>query len=189
MRFDDNLPPPRAELLGMHIGYVTHRDDPDGLGRVRICIPGLVEPHGPWAWPLGTVGGGSKDRGLFAVPELGAEVAVWFKCGDADAQYFLCGHWGRPGGVSEVPEEARSPECRVLATQTFRIVLDETKGARSLRLLNRKTGDHLLLDAEENSITLEGTAAITIRAVGAISLEARQITIGGRVVRPVEDAI
>ena len=62
-------------------------------------------------------------------------------------------------------------------------------GARKLKLTNRKTGDHLVFDAEENTVTLEGTTAVTIRAVGAISLEATQVTIAGRVVRPVPDPI
>ena len=63
------------------------------------------------------------------------------------------------------------------------------KVAKLLKLTNRKTGDFLLFDAEENSVTLQGTTAITIKAVGAINLEATSITIGGRVVRPVPDPI
>ena len=78
---------------------------------------------------------------------------------------------------------------RVIATPTFRIELDESKDSRKLKLTNRKTGDHLLFDAEENTITLEGTTAITIRAVGAISLEATTVTIAGRAVRPIPDPI
>jgi hypothetical protein len=90
-----------------------------------------------------------------------------------------------------VPEEARKspPDNRVLATETFRVELDESSGGRRLQLTNKKTGDYLLFDAEENSITLNGTTAITIRAMGAISLEAAQITIGGRVIRPIADPI
>jgi uncharacterized protein involved in type VI secretion and phage assembly len=177
--------------LGLHIGYVTDREDPEGLGRVRVCIPGLIEPHSAWAWPLGTSGGGSKNRGFFAIPEKDAEVGVLFKCGDLDAPYYLAGHWGKPGGQSEVPEEARvsPPDNRVLATETFRVELDESSGGRRLQITNKKTSDYLLFDAEENSITLSGTTAITIRALGAISLEAAQITIGGRVIRPVADPI
>ena len=38
-------------------------------------------------------------------------------------------------------------------------------------------------------MTLQGTTSITIRAVGSISLEAPQLTINGRVVRPVADPI
>jgi hypothetical protein len=38
-------------------------------------------------------------------------------------------------------------------------------------------------------LTLEGTTAVTIRAVGAVSIEAAQVTIAGRAVRPVADPI
>lgn len=189
--FDDELGSQEARLLGLYVGYVTHRRDPEGLGRVRVCIPGVVEPYSTWAWPLGTAGGGSAGCGLFAVPEEGAEVAVFFNQGEIAAPYYLSAHWGKPDGVSEVPEEAQQdpPDNRVFATPTFRIELNEAQGARSLRLTNRKTGDHLVFDAEENSVTLEATAALTLRAVGAISVEAAQITLGGRVVRPIADPI
>lgn len=189
--FDDDIQARDTRLLGMYVGYVTHRRDPDRLGRVRVCIPGVVEPHSAWAWPLGTAGGGFKDRGLFAVPEEGAEVAVFFNQGDVDAPYYLSAHWGKPDGESEVPEEAQQdpPDNRVLATPTFRVELDESKDTRRLKLTNRKTGDHLVLDAEENSVTLAATSALTLRAVGAVSIEGVQITIGGRVVRPIADPI
>jgi uncharacterized protein involved in type VI secretion and phage assembly len=136
-------------------------------------------------------GGGSKDRGLFAVPEEGAEVAVFFNQGNVEAPYYLTAHWGKPNGESEVPEEARKtpPDNRVFSTQTFRIELDESKDSRKLKLTNKKTGDHLVFDAEENTVTLEATTALTLRAVGAISIEATQVTIAGRVVRPIADPI
>jgi uncharacterized protein involved in type VI secretion and phage assembly len=189
--FDDDLSRHDTRLFGMYVGHVTDRKDPEKLGRVRVCVPGLIEPHSAWAWPLGTVGGGSKNRGFFAVPEEGAEVALFFNQGDVDQPYFLAGHWGKPNGESEVPEEAQkeSPDNRVLATETFRLELDESEGARRLKITNKKTDDYLLFDAEENTITIQGTTAIRIRATGAISLDATHITIGGRAIRPVEDAI
>ena len=188
-RFDDDLG--QSPHLGLYIGYVTDRDDPEQLGRVRVCVPGLIEPHSAWAWPLGTSGGGSQDRGLFAVPENNAEVGVLFKQGDLDAPYYLAGHWGKPNGKSEVPAEAQKspPDNRVFATTTFRIELDESSGGRRLQLTNKKTGDYLVFDAEENSITLSGTTGISIQAIGAISLSATLITINGRVIRPVADPI
>jgi uncharacterized protein involved in type VI secretion and phage assembly len=189
--FDDDVERHDTRLLGLYVGYVTRRDDPERLGRVRVCVPGVLEPESAWAFPLGTVGGGSKDTGLFAVPEDGAEVGVFFNQGNVDAPYYLAGHWGKPGGESELPEEAQRelPTNRVLSTKTFRVELDEGEGSRKLKLTNKKTGDHLVFDAEENSVTLEATTAITLRAVGAISLDAAQITIAGRPVRPVADPI
>lgn len=189
--FDDDLSRRDSKHLGLYVGYVTHRDDPEGLGRVRVCIPGLVEPYGPWAWPLGTSGGGSKDRGLFAVPELGAEVGVLFNQGDTQAPFYLCGHWGKPDGISEVPQEAQvdPPDNRVFATETFRIEVDESAGQRKLRLSNKRTGDSITLNDEDNTILIQGTTSITIKAVGAVSIEAAHVTIAGRVVRPVDAAI
>lgn len=190
-QFDDDLSRHDTRLLGMYVGHVTDRKDPEQLGRVRVCVPGLLEPHSAWAWPLGTLGGGSKNRGFFAVPEEGAEVALFFNQGDVDQPYFLSAHWGKPNGESEVPEEAQRdpPDNRVLATETFRLELDETEGSRRLKITNKKTDDYLEFDAEKNTITLQGTTAIVIRATGGISLEATHITIGNRVIRPVEDAI
>ncbi len=183
-RFDDDLGQHDTRLLGMYVGYVVDRDDPDNLGRVRVCVPGLIEPHSAWAWPLGTVGGGSKNRGFFAVPEQNAEVALFFNQGDIEQPWYLCAQWGS----GEPPEEAK-PDNRVLATETFRIELDETKGARKLKLSDKKSGQFILFDAEDNTLTIQATTAITIRALGAISLEATQVNIAGRVVRPIAGAI
>lgn len=189
--FDDDIGEHDSRLMGLFIGYVTSHTDPEQLGRVRVCVPGVLEPESAWAWPLGTSGGGSRGCGFFAVPEVGAEVGVLFNQGDVDAPYYMAGHWGRPNGQSEVPEEAQvsPPRNRVIATPTFRIELDESEGARKLRLTNKKTGDRLLFDAEDNTVTLEATTSLTLRALGAISLEAAQVTIGGRIVRPIADPI
>jgi hypothetical protein len=188
--FDDVDSALDLRFVGMQLGYVTHRDDPEGLGRVRVCVPGLIEPHSEWAWPLGTVGGGSKDCGFHAVPELGAEVAVWFRGARPEAPHFLSAHSGKPSGQSELPEEAQDqPDNRVLSTPSFRIELDETPGRRKLRLTSKKTGDHLLFDAEDNTVTLQATTALLIHAVGAIEIKAPQVTIHGRVVRPIEGPI
>jgi hypothetical protein len=187
-RFDDDLEEPRR--YGMHIGYVTDRDDPEQLGRVRVCVPGLLEPHSGWAWPLGTSGGGSKNRGFFAVPEVNAEVAVWFNQGDVSGDvHYLAAHWGRPGGQSEVPDEAQKspPDNRVIATETWRVEFDETAGARRLSISNKETGDAIVLDAEAHTLSISATTSITIQALGAIQLVASHITLNGRVLRPIKD--
>jgi len=175
------------QLLGLYVGEVVARDDPKKLGRVRVRIPGVMEPHSPWAWPLGTSGGGSKKRGLFAVPEKGAEVGVFFKQGDPSAPYYLAGHWG----AGEVADEAAKspPDNRVLSTENFCVELDETTGGRRMKLTNRRTGDHLLFDAETNRVAIVGTAEVSIEAVGALRLSGTQVFVNGRPVRPIGDPI
>ena len=43
--FDDDIHTHDSRLLGMYVGYVTKRDDEEQLGRVRVCIPGVLEPE------------------------------------------------------------------------------------------------------------------------------------------------
>lgn len=189
-RLDDELAGDAARRYGMFLGVVTDRDDPEHLGRVRVCVPGALEPSGPWAWPLGTVGGGQRRRGFFSVPEVGAEVAVFFREGDVACPHYLSAHWGRVDDSSEVPDEAqRSVDARVFATETFRIIVDETAGHRRIELVDRVTGDRVLIDGEDHTVTIEGTTAITLRTLGAIAIEGNHITIGGRLVRPIAEPL
>jgi hypothetical protein len=179
--FDDDIERDDTRLPGMYLGYVTNRQDPERLGRVRVCVPGLLEPESEWAWPLGTVGGGAKDRGAFFVPAEGAECALFFAAGDIDHPFYLAAHYGKPEGASEVPEEAQvdPPDVQVIATPTFRIVLDERPGHRALKLVNKKTGDQIVLDAEVNTIELEGTTGVTIRSTGPTVIEGLNVLIKG----------
>ncbi len=108
-----------------------------------------------------------------------------------DHPHYISAHYGKPDGKNEVPEEAQSasPDNRVIATPTFRIELDESAGKSKLKFTNKRTDDHIVFDAESNTITIQATTAITIKAIGAISLEATQVTIAGRLVRPIPEPI
>jgi hypothetical protein len=173
---------PRRAHLGLCIGHVVDRDDPEGLGRVRVRVPGLLEPASAWAFPLGTAGGGSANTGFFAVPEVGAEVGVLFNQGDVDAPFYLCGHWGKPGGVSEVPKEAQrpSPTNRVLATAGFRIEIDEAPGTRGLRITCLKNGDVIEIDAEANALHIKATTALVLEADGLVDIRGAIVQLNGR---------
>jgi len=178
---EDAPMPPDPRFLGLHVGVVTDRDDPEGIGRVRVRIPGLIEPESAWAWPLGTGGGGAAQCGLFAVPPVGADVGVLFAGADPDCPAYLCGPWGKPAGRSEVPTEGQvGPDVRVLSTPTFAIVLDERNGGAALRIVNRRSGDIVELDATTNSISITATTELRLQATGRISIDALAVTINGR---------
>lgn len=187
--FDDG-DPRDSRLLGMVVGVVIDRADPLKLGRVRVKIPGMFEEGTAWAKPL-TVGGGTRNTGLFFVPEVGAEVAIWFNQGDPDEPYYQPAHWGLPDGQSEVPAEAfpdgaddsPEPDNRVIAVPGWRIEIDATDGQRKLRLTNQKTGDNITLDQERNSILIQATTSLQLVSEGEIVLDATMITIGGRPVK------
>jgi len=175
---------------GLYIGQVVDRADPERLGRVRVRVPGLVEPASAWAFPLGTVGGGSAQRGFFAVPQLGAEVGVLFHQGDVDHPYYLAGHWGKPDGATEVPEPVKdlsvtdTPQVRAFETGRFLLVFDDRAGQEALVIKDKRSGDQLEFDGVGMGITIKGTSALILKADGIVSIEGTTVVINGRLVLP-----
>lgn len=174
----------------LYIGEVVDREDPESLGRVRVRIPGLVEPSSNWAFPLGTLGGGNDRRGFFAVPEKGSEVGVLFHQGDVDHPYYLAGHWGKPDGKAEVPEPVRdlskeeAPKVRAFETERFLLVFDDRGGKEALVIKDKKSGDQVEFDGAAMGITVKATSALLLKADGLVSIEGASVQINGRLVLP-----
>lgn len=177
-------------LPGLYLGEVVDREDPESLGRVRVRIPGLVEPSSAWAWPLGTLGGGSDRRGFFSVPEKGAEVGVLFHQGDVDHPHYLCGHWGKPESEAEVPEPVRglskedAPMVRAFETGRFLLLFDDREGKEAFVVKDKKSGDQVELDGKGMGITVKATSALVLKADGMVTIDAAVVQINGRLVMP-----
>lgn len=171
-----------ARLFGFYVGVVVNRGDPEQLGRVRVRVPGLLEPESGWARPLGTGWGGSRNRGIFGVPEIGAEVGLFFDGGDPEKPFYIAANLGKPDGVSEAPPQAQrdDPDNVVMATASWRIELDESEGAEILRLTNVVNGDAITIDGPKNSIQIKATTRLLLLADGEVTIDAAAITIGGR---------
>ena len=178
--------PTDARYPGLFIGEVVDREDPECLGRVRVRIPGLIEPASAWAFPLGTVGGGSDRRGFFAVPEKGAEVGVLFNGGDPQHPWYIGGHWGKPGGSTEVPEPVKelspsdAPKVRAFETGRFLLVFDDRAGQEALLIKDKLSGDQIEFDGANLGITVKATAALMLKADGLVSIEGAVVQIQGR---------
>jgi len=176
-------------------GVVVRRDDPLKIGRVKVRVPGLIEPESGWALP-GTIGGGSPGRGIYFVPEVGSEVDVWFTQGDPDHPRYICGNWTARGGVSSVnarvvgksAEEA--PKVKVIETERWLIVLDDSDLTPALLLQDKQgLGDKIEFDGLTRQITLIATTGITIQSLGAIDIKGLAVTLNGRPVLPSSEPI
>lgn len=180
---------------GMLTGTVVDNADPLHLHRVRILVPGIVEPATDWAWPI-TAGGGGPQRGGHIVPAIGADVCLWFEHGDPNGKaVYACGWWGQTGAGSEVPRDVASAGADAHKVQSFEIdglsfTVDERSGARSLRVVARELADggapveiaSLEIDREGRGIVISATTAIVLRTPGLIHLEGLVVNINDRVV-------
>lgn len=176
MAFDGDMPAP--QLPSVVLGQVTDNDDPEGLGRVKLMVPGLVEPESDWAWPMN---GGARNFGLFMVPPVGAQVMVFWERGDIEGTVFYQpGPWAgaapdaeEDSDQSEVPDEARASEkpqeVVVLSTPRFLITLDESGGVMSMR--SRNSQARVEID--------DKTGSISILAKSTVSIEGSYVRIDG----------
>lgn len=196
---------PDPQFLAVYDGIVMDRDDPLKVGRVRVRVPGLIAAPGVWALPIGMPGGGSSTKGFFFVPEVGAEVAVFFKQGDVDHPRYLAGAWGRPNGTPDLPSSAleaedgteytatQIPNVCVLETRRYEIVIDDNEGHSRLAIRDKASpngGEDIIeIDGEKHGVRISGTVAVLIESVGAVTINGLQVMINNRVVRDTGDPI
>lgn len=183
---DENEPRFRA----VYEGVVVDNADPLKIGRVKVRVPGLIEPSSGWARPLGMAGGGEDGVGFYSVPQTNAEVGVLFVQGDPDQVRYLAGPWGAPGGSGQAPSKVRdvaaedAPKVRVWETETYVIVLDEREAHRGLEIRDKLSGDGISFDGLTRSMEIKSTTALIIKATGAVSIDGLTVTIKNRPVNP-----
>ncbi len=171
---------------GTELGTVVDNVDPKGLGRVRLTVPGIIDQPSPWASQIGTMSGGGAQRGAFAVPPIGSDVAVFFHRGDPERPYYMGGHYGEPAGGAEVPEDVKdvAPGDRhhlaSFDTKQWKVTFDDRPGQDRLRLSHMALV--IDLDGKKGTLQLVGESAISITCAGAINLDSPHVTLCGRVV-------
>ena len=145
------------------LGEVVGIEDPLRLGRVRVHVPGLIEPSA-WALPMGMMLG-VKD-GFFFVPAVGSNVAVFLHQGDVDFPVYLTGNFGKPDGLSDVPDQANNgdPNIGVIRWRGFALSFDGTPGQEKMKIEDDLTGTAVLIDrnTKDMSINSEGNLRTTV---------------------------
>ena len=155
---------------GKYRGKVVDSKDPKGLGRIRVEVPELLNDQKTgWALPCLPYGG-SKDTGLFMVPEEGSNVWVEFQAGDLSSPIWTGIWWGEPSG-NEVPSEAQAndsePMVKILKTKSgHRIELHDSNGQEKIFITNK---DGSVIDMDSSGMTISsdnGRSSIKIDAQG-----------------------
>lgn len=192
------------KFCAIYDGVVVDNADPLKIGRARVRVPGVVEPMSGWALPRG--GGGCNHRGIYAPPNIGDEVAVFFNAGDVDCPRYIPGHPGAPSGVPETPgpvggyhgsdesaEEVSSSEAPLVKSwegSRYVIIADERPGKERFVLRDKTTGDQVMLDGKDHVVQIQATAVLDLRSTGLVRLTGASVEINGRVVvsngRPIQ---
>lgn len=149
-----------ARYDSMFIGEVVENVDPDGRGRVQVVVGGIYDEGSPWIEPLGQMRG--VLNGIYWVPEVGSNVAIWFHQGDVDFPYYMPAQFGAPKGVPDTPEQGRNVNRYALRWRDFYIQIDGTPGDEKLTIkdlptqtffeIERTNGGDMTTDVEHDRI-------------------------------------
>jgi uncharacterized protein involved in type VI secretion and phage assembly len=149
---------------GKYRGFVKDRNDTDKLGRLKLQVPSVLgDAITGWAWPALPYAG--ANLGFFFLPQVGDLVWVEFVEGELEHPLWSGGGWGKPGGTTEIPEEAKAnyPDTQVIRTKAGHlIVLEDKDGSESVTIT----------DKSGSSITLKQDGTISIKAKKDIELVA-----------------
>ena len=175
---DHDDPDVTPDRFGMHIGVVTDTADPLKAGRVRVRIPGIYEPQSPWCFPMGVPGGGTSDRGLWWVPDVGSDVAIFFNRGDEDAPYYMPANWGQ--GQPPTSSEDGDVDVVTVSTKEYNIVIDGRTGQKKFTIVDKAADDNVLeFNGQTRKLTIKATAGITIESVGEINIQGLLVRVNG----------
>lgn len=191
MTANEDLMDGKPRYFAPEHGVVTDNADPLGLYRVKLRVPGIIEET-EWALPFGTQGGGSKGRGAWVVPDVGADVVVQFLGGDVERPIYQCGWWGIPDAGTEMPTEAAAVDPAdahkvqtIHESSKLKVWVDERPGKEQLGIQNKDDENTFIqIDLANGTITLQATAALILKSYGLVKIEGIQVYISDRIVTP-----
>lgn len=153
----------RAEgkYWGKYRGFVQDNNDPEQLGRLKVTVPSLLaDAVSGWAWPAAPYAG--AGIGFFFMPQVGDLVWVEFIEGELDHPLWTGCSWGKPGGQSELPEEALQsyPQQQVIKTPSGNvIIINDSSGSESITV-RTKEGTEIVIDRSGQKITIQADSVI-----------------------------
>jgi hypothetical protein len=179
--------------FGPWTGIVIRRDDPEGLYRVKLKIPGRLDET-DWAYPFGFVAGNKRGGGPF-VPELGTKALVFWEGGEINGTVSCIPgmfHRGQvPSGHTIGTGANEGQDNFVWQNAVMRIEVDTRDSSAGLRIAKLdSTGDAagtalaVDFDVATQQAEISTTLGLVLKSTGAVEIEGGTVTINSRPVSP-----
>lgn len=174
-------------------GIVVRNDDPEGLHRAKVRIPGFIDET-RWAFPL-TSGGGSAQRGGHLAPAVGSIVVVWFMGGDVERPRYKAAGWGKPSAghagpksVADAGDQGHLVQAMQVGPMLFTVderPRDAQTGEGQRFTITDLNVDKVILeyDFELQGWTIEADYLVNIVSGGIARFGGIQTQINGRTVK------
>lgn len=157
-------PRQRAATSGcdVTVGEVVSADDPQGLGRVRVELPGFGGIETDWREVVSP--GAGEGKGLAIVPDMGDRVLVLMPGGDPGASVVLGGLYGGAGPTDAGVVDGAVQRWSMASRGGQRLILDDE-------------GTQVVLANHGGSSVVLGPERLTIHAATDLVIEAPGRTI------------
>lgn len=156
----------QERYYGKYRGLVADNQDPEQRGRLRVRIPSVLgDQMTNWALPCLPVGG-LAEQGLFAVPELNAQLWVEFEEGDLQHPIWTGTFYQQQADVPGSPYgSSKSPQSYVLRTPGGHILRFDHESGKERVLLTHANGAAAELSSD-------GSAALRNSGGESVTLDA-----------------
>jgi uncharacterized protein involved in type VI secretion and phage assembly len=153
----DPLPRPRAAITTPAV--VTHVNDPDGLGRVKVSLPTYGDIETGWMGVLGL--GAGKGKGLVMLPDVGDEVLLLLAHENPEEGIVLGGLYGPGGPVDPGVVDGATRRYTLVTSSGHSIRLDD---AKKVFRIEDSTGNYIEMTPKK--MTLHSKVDLDITAPG-----------------------
>lgn len=138
------------------------------LGRVKVRFPWMNDKQeSDWVRVMAPSAG--DKCGVFFMPEEHDQVLVAFSHSHIERSYVLGVLWSN---TSKPPDEDRAR--RQLRSRSGHVItLDDTKDAELISIVDKSEKNKIVLDAKNNTITIECGGDLTITAEGNLALKSK----------------
>jgi len=166
-----------AKMFGVEVAKVTDVKDPQKLGRVKVCFPGLPgNPPSDWVRVVQPAAG--AGRGFYWLPEVEDEVLVAFERGEASRPYVVGSLWN---GKDKPMKTAYTPDntTRMIQTKSgHQIILDDKKNAEKIVIADKSGKRTMTFDVKNKKFLIEAKEGdVEIHAANKIILECEDLEI------------
>lgn len=162
---------PDSRVPGVVPAIVTNNEDPDGWGRVKVKYPVFSDDiESDWVRMATPMAG--PERGFFWLPEVDDEVLVAFEFSDVRRPYVIGALWNGtdapPRPVSDVVSGGQVQQRVIKTRDGHLIVLEDSPGEPAIRIIDKTGYNQMLIESNENKITLQADGDIVIEAQGKV---------------------
>ena len=166
-----------SKMFGVEVSIVTNVQDPDKIGRVKVCFPRLPgKPESDWVRVVQPAAG--AGRGFYWLPEVNDEVLVAFERGQANKPYVIGALWN---GKDAPMKDAYTDEntTRMIQTKSgHQILLSDKDGEEKIVIADKSGKRTVTWDVKNKKLLFEaGVGDIELKAEKKIVLDCEDLEI------------